>query len=307
MTLSVTAYDEATDTWGVAVVSSCVAVGASVPWGAAGSGAIATQALANLSYGPRGLELLRAGTSAEDVVAALVGDDPLASQRQVGVVDADGGAAAHTGGDCIEWSGHRTGPGVSVQGNLLAGPEVVEAMFEAFNSSTDRHLGRRLVTTLSAGRSVGGDRRTGEAAALGPWRHDSAAVRLWRAGAAYGGELDIAADLRIDDHPDPLEELRRLLELHHLYYGRPEPGALLPLTPPLVAEVTESLISLGYRPEDHGGFDAALYQWVGVNNLEERLVPEHLDHAVYEVLRAQVRAMVPGADPGRGGTRSEDA
>lgn len=290
MTLSVTAYDGDSGTWGVAVVSSCVAVGASVPWGAAGAGAIATQALANLTYGPRGLELLRAGTPAEEVVAALVRDDRLAAQRQVGVVDAQGRATAHTGSGCIDWSGHRTGPGVSVQGNLLAGPEVVDAMYDTVTADTDPHLGRRLVAALTAGRSVGGDRRTGEVAALSPWRHDSAAVRLWRAGAAYGGELDIAADLRVDDHPDPLDELRRLLDLHHLYYGRPEPADLLPLEDTLRAEVVAALGTLGYAPERYGGFDAALYQWIGVNNLEERHVPGQLDRAVYDVLRAQVTA-----------------
>jgi uncharacterized Ntn-hydrolase superfamily protein len=291
MTLSITAFDERTATWGVAVVSSCVAVGASVPWGEANTGAIATQALANLSYGPRGLELLRTGMVAQDVLDALVRDDPLASQRQIGVVDAQGRAASHTGAACIAWAGHRTGPGLSVQGNLLSGPEVVDAMYETFSGDDEPHLGRRLVAGLRAGRAAGGDRRTSEAASLAPWRHDSAALRLWRAGAAYGGELDIAADLRVDDHPSPLDELGRLVEIHDLYYGRPSPDDLLALDDALIDEVTRALVPLGYAPADLGGFEAALYRWIGVNNLEERQVAGHLDQRVLRVLRDQVQTI----------------
>ena len=151
MTFSIVAFDPASRSWGVAVASKCLAVGFAVPWGGAEVGAIATQALANLSYGPNGLELLRSGLSAEETVARLTGDDPLADRRQLAVVDAAGRTANHTGPGCMDWKGHRPGEHFTVQGNLLDGPQVVDAMNAAYDPGQS-HFGRRLLQCLQAGK-----------------------------------------------------------------------------------------------------------------------------------------------------------
>jgi uncharacterized Ntn-hydrolase superfamily protein len=185
---------------GVAVASKFFAVGSVVPWAKAGVGAIATQAWANTSYGPRGRMLLEEGLSAADVVERLIGDDEHAAVRQVGVVDARGGVGAHTGAECVAWAGHRTGPGFSVQGNILVGGDVLWAMEEAFRSA-DGELAERLLAALAAGDAAGGDARG----------RQSAALLVVRDGGGFGGGDDRHVDLRVDDHPDPIRELRRLL------------------------------------------------------------------------------------------------
>src|SRR5262245_21524700 len=218
MTFSIVAFDPDSRSWGVAVASKCLAVGYAVPWGGAEAGAIATQALANLSYGPDGLELLRSGLSAEQTVARLTGDDPLVDRRQLAIVDNAGRTANHTGSGCMDWKGHRPGEHFTVQGNLLDGPQVVDAMNAAYDTA-QAHFGRRLLQWLEAGEAAGGDRRGLE----------SAALSVWREGASYGGGLDIGTDLRVDDHVAPITELARLLDLHFLYFERPDPGALMPI------------------------------------------------------------------------------
>jgi uncharacterized Ntn-hydrolase superfamily protein len=275
MTFSIAAYDADTQSWGVAVSSKCLAVGFAVPWGAAGQGAVATQALANLAYGRDGLARLGRGEAAADVVQALVADDPLATQRQVGIVDAAGRAAAYTGPDCLDWKGNIVDGEVTVQGNLLAGPHVIADMLAAYRASADEAFVQRLLHALEAGDAAGGDRRG----------RQSCAVRVWRAGAAYGGSLDMAVDLRVDDHPDPVAELGRLIDLHDLYFCRPEPGTLIPLDDDLTDEIASSLRSLGYDPDQ--GFTAAFDRWVGTENYEERNVPGSIDPRVLHALRTQ--------------------
>jgi uncharacterized Ntn-hydrolase superfamily protein len=279
MTFSVVAFDPPTRSWGVAVASKCLAVGMAVPWGGAGAGAIATQALANLGYGPAGLDLLREGLPADEVVRRLIADDPLVTQRQLAVVDREGRTANHSGEDCLAWSGHRSSELFAVQGNLLSGPEVLDAMAAAHDLE-EANLGRRLHGMLLAGRDAGGDRRGLE----------SAALSVWREGAAYGGGLDIAADLRVDDHLDPVAELGRLLDLHHLYYERSDPATLLPLEGALRDEVATALIALGYDPAEKGGLDAAFWEWSGVNNFEERTTPGQLDPMIWEIMQRQLTA-----------------
>jgi uncharacterized Ntn-hydrolase superfamily protein len=276
MTFSIVAFDPGSRSWGVAVASKCLAVGYAVPWGGAEVGAIATQALANMSYGPDGLELLRSGLSAHEVVARLIADDPLVDQRQVGIVDSSGRTANHTGRRCMDWKGHRAGENFTVQGNLLDGPHVVDAMAEAYDPA-EAHVGRRLLRCLEAGRSAGGDRRGLE----------SAALSIWKEGASYGGGLDIGTDLRVDDHATPVVELGRLLDLHFLYFERPDPDTLLPMEGALADEVTDALVAVGYPPADHGGLDAAFAQWSGVNNYEERTQPGQLDPIVWNILQQQ--------------------
>lgn len=279
MTFSIVAFDPDSRSWGVAVASKCLAVGFAVPWGGAEVGAIATQALANLSYGPRGLDLLREGLDAEQVVARLVGDDPLASQRQLAVVDSAGRTANHTGPECMDWKGHRTGPNFATQGNLLEGPAVVEAMAASYDPS-EAHMGQRLLKCLQAGEAAGGDRRGLE----------SAAMSIWQEGAAYGGGLDIGTDLRVDDHVAPITELSRLLDLHLLYFEWPDPKTLLPLEGSLASDVGAALTAVGFSPEDHDDLDGAFAEWSGVNNYEERTVPGRLDPVIWAILQEQAQA-----------------
>jgi uncharacterized Ntn-hydrolase superfamily protein len=278
MTFSIVAFEPETDSWGVAVASKCLAVGHAVPWGGAHAGAVATQALANLSYGPDGVDLMRSGHSAAEVVKVLVGRDKLASQRQLGVVDASGQAANHTGSDCLPWAGGIVDGEVAVQGNILAGEQVIKEMLRAYRASRGHLFVQRLLRALEAGDAAGGDRRGKQ----------SACVRVWREGAAYGGGLDVAVDLRIDDHVEPVAELRRLVDLHNLYFCRPDPETLLDLDPMLTREVTEGIAKLGYAPEN--GFRDAFARWVGTENFEERDVPGKIDPLVLDHLRRQVGA-----------------
>jgi uncharacterized Ntn-hydrolase superfamily protein len=278
MTFSIVAFDPESESCGVAVASKCLAVGHAVPWGGADAGAVATQALANLSYGPRGLELLRSGRSAPEVVRELVTPDDLAARRQVGVVDVSGQAANHTGDECLPWAGGFVDGEVAVQGNLLAGEQVVERMLAAYRASPGEPFVERVLRALEAGDDAGGDRRGKQ----------SACIRIWREGAAYGGGLDVAVDLRVDDEPEPVTELRRLVELHNLYFCRPDPATLLDLEGDLARETAAALATLGYEPEL--GFDEAYARWVGTENFEERDVPGKMDPLVLEHLRRQVSA-----------------
>jgi uncharacterized Ntn-hydrolase superfamily protein len=275
MTFSIVAFDSDTESWGVAVASKCLAVGHAVPWGAAGAGAVATQALANLSYGPDGVALLRQGAPAAEVVDALVGPDALAAQRQLGVVDAAGRAASYTGPGCLPWAGGIVDEAVAVQGNILAGEQVPQAMLAAFHASEGEPFVQRLLRALEAGEAAGGDRRGKQ----------SSALRVWREGAAYGGGLDLAVDLRVDDDPEPVAELGRLVDLHTLYFCRPEPGTLLELDEELTQEVTAALAALGYDPAT--GFREALARWIGTENFEERDVHGKIDPLVLDHLRRQ--------------------
>jgi uncharacterized Ntn-hydrolase superfamily protein len=276
MTFSIVAFEPQTESWGVAVASKCLAVGFAVPWGGAHAGAVATQALANLSYGPDGVEMLRSGRSAADVVKALVTPDKLASHRQLGVVDAQGKAANHTGADCLPWAGGITDGDVSLQGNILAGEQVLQAMLKAYRAAEGETLQMRLLHAIEAGDAAGGDRRG----------RQSAAVRVWREGAAYGGGLDVFVDLRVDDSPAPIPELARLLALHNLYFCKPDPSTLIDIDEALTHEITGALDRLGYMPER--GFRDALARWIGTENFEERDVPGKIDPLVLDHLRKQV-------------------
>ncbi len=277
MTFSIVAFDADSDSWGIAVASKFLAVGAVVPWGRAGAGAVATQAMANLAYGPDGLDLLADGLPADQVVARLTDADNQYENRQVGVVDSRGRGATFTGGSCLDWAGGEAGDGYAVQGNILAGPQVVAAMSRAWQERAGEAFERRLLAALAAGDRAGGDRRG----------RQSAALRVWREGAAYGGILDIAVDLRVDDHRAPVDELGRLLDLHELYFGQPEPASLLPLEGDVAAEVAVSLDRLGYPTDGGARLVEALDTWAGVENFEERLVPGKLDPVLLEQLRSR--------------------
>ena len=275
MTFSIAARSTDGTQLGVAVASKFLAVGAAVPAAASGVGAIATQAVANLAYRPRGLALLAAGADAASTVAALVAADPASASRQVGVVATTGDGAGFTGADCHDWAGGLSGDGYAIQGNVLVGPEVLEALREAFTTSDPgAPLARRLLAALAAGDAAGGDRRG----------RQSAALQVVTPGGGYGGGSDQLVDLRTDDHPDPLAELARLLDLHHLYFGRPDPDTLLPLTGNLSREVAALLAGRGYPGPD---VEHDLASWAGVENVEERLVPGSIDPVVLALLRAR--------------------
>lgn len=279
-TFSIVAFDPETGDLGVAVQSKFLAVGAVVPYARAGVGAVATQSYANLLYGPKGLALLEEGHAPEEVIARLTADDPDARLRQVGIVDAQGRAAAFTGEGCFPWAGHRVGPNVAAQGNILVSQETVDAMYETFLSARG-DLADRLVAALAAGQEAGGDRRG----------QQSAALLVVREGGSYGGFTDRYIDLRVDDHPQPIRELARLLKLWRVYFQPPRPEDVLPLTEDLVREVQHLLRERGYyRGEVTGHFDEptrqALRAFAGVENLEERLFEDaRIDRTVLEFLR----------------------
>lgn len=277
MTFSIVARSADGRFYGVAVASKFLAAGALVPAAEAEVGALATQAHANQAYRPQGLALLRTGLGAADVVAGLVAADSGRTQRQLGVVDAEGHGATFTGADCHAWAGGQAGDGWAAQGNILVGPQVIVAIRDAWLAGTaQQRFSDRLLGALRAGDQAGGDRRGRQSAGL--------LVVARRAG--YGGTSDIAVDLRVDDHPDPVTELARLLTVHTMLFGRPDPSTLLDLTGELAVEVAALLGAAGHAAE---GFDldAALANWAGMENLEERLVPGRIDPLVLAHLRAR--------------------
>jgi len=204
-TFSIVALDPQSGDVGVAVQSRYFAVGAVVSWARAGVGAVATQAAGRAAYGPEILVLLECGLEPAKAIEHALADDDRRETRQLGVVDAQGRAAAFTGGECNVWAGHSTGPGYAAQGNILAGEDVVTEMARAFEE-TSGALAERLVAALEAAQAAGGDRRG----------QQSAALVVERPGGIPGSRegIDRIVDLRVDDHPEPIHELRRLLDLH---------------------------------------------------------------------------------------------
>jgi len=276
-TYSIVACDLARDEWGIAVQSKFLAVGSLVCWAEAGVGAIATQAWMNPAYGPDGLALLRQGAAAEAVVERLTSADPGRAQRQLGVVDGRGAPASYTGSGCLDWAGSRTGDGYAAQGNILVSQATVDAMADAFDARAGEPLAERLLESLAAGQAAGGDRRG----------QQSGALIVACSGAGYGG-CDVAVDLRVDDHPEPVTELGRLLGLHSLYFGKTPVEEWLPVTDELETELAAKLAELGYAS---GDLAADLEGWAGFANLEERISgAAKIDPVVLGELRAEVRA-----------------
>ena len=204
-TFSIVAVDSEAGEVGCAVQSKYFAVGAVVPWARAGVGAVATQAAGIAAYGPAVLALLEQGVEPAEALTRALADDDERETRQLGVVTFDGRAAAHTGSGCSDWAGHETGSGFAVQGNILAGPEVVSEMARAYRETVGT-LAERLVASLEAGQAAGGDSRG----------QQSAAVIVERTGARDQSRegVDRVTDLRVDDHAEPITELRRLLGIH---------------------------------------------------------------------------------------------
>jgi len=275
-TYSIAACDLEAGQWGVAVQSKFLSVGSVVPWAEPGVGAVATQAYANPRYGPDGLALLRDGLRAEDVVRRLVAADAGRAERQLGVVDAHGGSASYTGSSCHAWAGHRDGPSYAAQGNILVGPETVDALAETFEATAHLPLERRLLDCLAAAQAAGGDRRG----------QQSASLLVVERNGGYAQLSDLVADLRVDDHPRPIEELQRIYALHHRLFGKTPREEWLPLDGALVQEVRDRLTRLGYD----GDLDAALLHWAGVENIEERVDGgDAIDPVVLQTLREASR------------------
>ncbi len=277
MTFSIVARSADGHTHGIAVASKFLGVGAAVPAAAADIGALATQSYANLAYRQQGLTLLRTGVSAAGTAAGLTAADEGRESRQLGVVGSTGEGATFTGAECHSWAGGVAGDGYAIQGNILTGPEVVEAMRRSWlNSGDEPRLTRRLLTALRAGDEAGGDRRG----------RQSAALLVVAKGMGYGGTSDVVADLRVDDHPTPLAELERLLDLHTLYFDKADPADLLDLSGDLAEEVRSRLAALGHSgAATPDGLDAALAAWAGIENLEERIVTGRIDPLVLAHLR----------------------
>jgi uncharacterized Ntn-hydrolase superfamily protein len=273
-TYSIAACDLAAGQWGVATQSKFLAVGSVVPWAAPHVGAIATQALANPRYGPDGLALLRAGRSAEEVVAELTAADEGRDDRQLGVVDASGGSATFTGGGCLDWAGGLTGPGFAAQGNILVGEQTVAALATMFTATDGRPLAERLLECLAAAQAAGGDRRGQQSAALLVVERDG----------GYGALTDTLVDLRVDDHAQPVAELARLYEIHSLLFGKTPRERWVDVDDDLRAELRDRLTKLGYD----GELESAFGDWAGTENLEERVDGvERIDPVVLAELRSR--------------------
>ncbi|MBI5034599.1 MAG: DUF1028 domain-containing protein [Chloroflexi bacterium] len=280
MTFSLVAFDPKTKELGIAVESKFLSVGAVVPWASAGVGAIATQSWANTSYGPRGLRMLKQGMTPKQVGAKLVVTDKNAHQRQFGMVDAKGRAFTYTGSGCFHWAGGITGKNFAAQGNILAGAAVVDALANTF-TKTSGDLAERLVTALAAGQAAGGDKRGQE----------SAALLVVREKGGYAGFNDRYIDLRVDDHPTPIDELKRLLGLHRLYLGKTNPKDILPIDSKIARELQTIMQARGYYGGALNGVwdestQNAFREFAGVENLEDRLLDgARIDRVVLEFLR----------------------
>jgi len=280
-TFSIAAFDPETSCLGVAVASKFPAAGAVVPWVRADCCAVATQAFANTSFGPGAFELIASGNSPQETLDILLGSDPDPSSRQVGIVDRHGQAATFTGSECNFWARGKTGPAYAVQGNILSGPETIDAIADTFERSHEE-FPEKLLEALLAGDRAGGDRRG----------RQSAAVYITRSGAGYGGFNDRWIDYRVDDDPDPIPRLQKLLSLHRLYFGHSSPEDRIPLSDGALEDLLAILVSAGILSNlpdqpDNRDVRQALRTFIGNENFEERvnLDENWIDQPVLEYLQ----------------------
>lgn len=261
------------DAFGVAVASKFLSVGALVPAARIGVGAVATQAMANISYKGDVLRHLQEGAAPTEAVARVTTADPEAAHRQLGVVSSSG-QASFTGAECLAWAGGTSGADdtgrYAIQGNILVGPQVVEAAERAWLEHGDRDLPKRLLAALLAGDEAGGDARGRQGAAL----------YAVQPGSGYDG-CGVLMDVRVDDHPEAPRELTRLAQRYDMTFGRPED--VQPLVGELAVEVTRRLEALGYQD---GDVAQVLAEWASVENYEMRLSSEGIDAKVLAALRA---------------------
>src|SRR3954453_9073017 len=273
-TYSIAACDLDASQWGVATQSKFLGVGSVVPWAAPQVGAIATQSYANPRYGPDGLDLLRQGLSADEVVERLTAADEDREHRQLGIVDGQGRGATFTGSECMDWAGGRSGPCYAAQGNILVSGETVDAIVETFERTAGAPLAKRLLDCLDAAQAAGGDRRG----------QQSAAILVVEQNGGYAALSDSIVDLRVDEHERPLEELRRIYGLHQAIFGKTPAEDWLEVDDALADELRERLARLGLE----GELDTSFNTWAGKENLEERVEGvERVDPVVLEELRRQ--------------------
>ena len=280
-TFSIVAFDAGRQEWGVAVQSKFLACAAVVSWARAGAGVVATQSYANVRYGLDGLDMMAGDVSAAEAIELLTAADDQRALRQVGMVDKSGRAASYTGEDCYDWAGHVVGESFACQGNILI-PGTVEAMAEAFETARrgTGELADWLVTALAAGQAAGGDSRGRQAAG----------VLVVRENGGYGGNNDRYLDLRVDDHPEPIDKLSELVGMHHIFFGEVDSEELVPLTE-IAGDLQAMLRRTGhYSGPVNGRFDdntrAALRALVGNENLEERWdgTGDEIDRVVVDYL-----------------------
>lgn len=261
MTFSIVACDLKDKSWGIAVASKFPAVGAVVPWVQANAGVVATQSFANTSFGPRGLEMMAHGLSADETLARLLKDDPDRELRQVGVVDARGRAATFTGNGCFPWAGGIASKGYAIQGNILASAKVLPAMEKKF-LATQGNLPTRLYAALMAGDRAGGDKRG----------RQSAALYVIKPNGGYGGFIDRWIDYRVDDHDNPVPRLGELLEMHKLYFGKSLASERIALKGKSLEQMSAILKREGYQKKNTS-FHDAFNAFIGNENFEERADP----------------------------------
>jgi len=283
-TFSIVARDPLTGEIGIAVQSKFLAVGSAVPWARANVGAIATQALANLEFGPVALDLLEKEYTAQKVCESLRARDPHIEDRQFGIVDAKGGSATFTGKNCFEYAGGIAEDNLACQGNILVGQDTVDALANTFKQ-TSGPLAYRLVKALEAAQEAGGDKRG----------RQSAALLVVKPGGSYGGYNDRYIDLRVDDDPHPIKKLMHLLNLHQLYFEKTTPEDEVIVDDIVASKIQKALIDLGYyHGEITGDFDEltikAYHDFCGWENYEERICEGKIvDKHVLKVLLSRAK------------------
>lgn len=263
MTFSIVGYDPIENEWGIAVQSKFLGVGSVVPWAQAGVGAVATQSYANTAYGPKGLELMAQGKSAQEALDLLLAEDPHREMRQVGLIDRRGNAVTYTGKECYNWAGGITGTHFAAQGNILVDANTVEVMAKVFHE-TEGTLAARLLAALEAGQEAGGDRRGKQ----------SAALYVVKEKGGYGGFNDRFIDLRVDEHTEPIKELIRIYQLQQLYFAPSQPERVVPIEADIKMEVVQSLLLGGYLNEPMANVDEEIYRaltsFIHTENFEMR-------------------------------------
>jgi uncharacterized Ntn-hydrolase superfamily protein len=262
MTFSIVGYDPIEKEWGIAVQSKFLGVGAVVPWAKAGAGAVATQSYANTAYGPKALELMEQGKSAQETLEILLAEDPDREMRQVGLIDASGNPATFTGKLCYDWAGGVTGTHFAAQGNILVDERTVEAMARVF-TETNGTLADRLLSALDAGQEAGGDSRGKQ----------SAAIYIVKEKGGYGSFNDRYIDLRVDDHPDPIKELIRIYQLQQLYFAPSKPERIAEIEGEIKNDLTQHLVRLSYLSNESPSNEEiinALTAYIHTENFEMR-------------------------------------
>ncbi|WP_059171928.1 DUF1028 domain-containing protein [Bacillus sp. FJAT-27445] len=280
MTFSIVGFDPVEKEWGIAVQSKFLGVGAVVPWAKAGVGAVATQSYANTAYGPKALELMAAGKTAEEALQIILEEDREREMRQVGLIDAEGNAATFTGSQCFKWAGGVTGTHFAAQGNILVDETTVTQMAATF-METKGTLAERLLAALDAGKEAGGDSRG----------QQSAALFVVKERGGYGAFNDRYIDLRVDDHPQPIKELIRIYGLQQLYFAPSKPGRIVPVTGEVETELVQHLGRLGYFKTNIAGKQEtfkALTAYLHTENFEMRELEEgYIDLDVLEYMKKQ--------------------